>query len=119
MIPHIQTNTSKVTGNCWQTAVACVLDLEPEQVPHFVGAEVAGIVDDWWIYSYTWMFHHNLNLINLERHLYTGEYYLVMGKTIRGTYHVCVYQNGKIVHDPHPDASGLTHEEGFVVIRNH
>lgn len=119
MIPHIQTNTSKVTGNCWQTAVASVLELEPEQVPHFVKAERDGIVEDWWKYTFNWLYYHNLYIHNIERHLYTNEHYLVMGRTKRGTYHVCVYLNGKMVHDPHPDASGLTHEEAFVVIRNY
>jgi len=45
--------------------------------------------------------------------------YLVSGKTIRfdgEVNHVCIYINGELWHDPHPDNSGLTTQEFFEVI---
>ena len=34
-------------------------------------------------------------------------YYLVSGKSARGVSHICIYKNGKLVHDPHPTREGL------------
>lgn len=119
MIPHVQTDTSPTTGNCWQTAIACVIEQDPDRVPHFVKADTDGIVSDWWLYSQYWLHYHGYELSALGRHLYTNEHYLVMGYTVRETYHVCVYLNGKMVHDPHPSGAGLTKELETVVIRNY
>lgn len=118
MIPHIQTNTDPKKGNCWQTALASVLDVEPETVPHFVQWEVDGIVHDYWIETWFWLINRGLVMNNYHRHPYTNEYYLVIGYTVRDTYHVCVYQNGKLAHDPHPSGVGLLTEESYVTIRN-
>lgn len=41
------------------------------------------------------------------------KYYLVSGQSPRGVKHICIYQNGKLVHDPHPSKDGLLTEEIF------
>ena len=116
MIPHIQTNTSKVDGNCWQTCLASVLDLEAEQVPHFVGWEVHHDLD-YWRESFLWRWYRGYEMYYHDRHRYHGEYYMAVGKTVRDTTHVCVYRNGQLAHDPHPSGVGLTEVEAFVSIR--
>lgn len=35
------------------------------------------------------------------------EYYLVSGQSSRGVNHICIYQNGRLVHDPHPTKEGI------------
>lgn len=47
--------------------------------------------------------------IGLEGHQYNDEYYIVYGYTNRSDIipHACIYQNGKLVHDPHPDNTGV------------
>jgi hypothetical protein len=45
--------------------------------------------------------------------MYDGSYYLVAGESARGTIHVCIYKNGALWHDPHPDQSGLLEEDMF------
>ncbi len=44
------------------------------------------------------------------------QYYFVGGLSPRDpdVSHICIYQNGKIVHDPHPDNGGITTEDTFV-----
>jgi hypothetical protein len=42
-----------------------------------------------------------------------GKYYLVTGETVRGFRHVCIYQNGELVHDPHPTKDGLISLDTF------
>jgi hypothetical protein len=34
-------------------------------------------------------------------------YVLVIGKSPRGVSHVVLYQNGKMIHDPHPSRAGV------------
>ena len=107
----------RTRGNCWQTAIASVLDLPLETVPHFVQAHEDGVMD-WWAYTLGWLNHHGYVMYSLDRHVYTNEYYLVTGKSPRGDfYHVVVYQNGKMVHDPHPDRTGVLDEESMHIIR--
>lgn len=33
--------------------------------------------------------------------------YMVSGMSPRGFQHVCIYKNGELFHDPHPDGTGL------------
>lgn len=45
--------------------------------------------------------------------------YLVIGRTQRfggEVSHICIYMNGELLHDPHPDNTGLTTLEYFEVI---
>lgn len=43
-----------------------------------------------------------------ERERLKDEYYLVSGLSPRGSFrHIVIYQNGKLVHDPHPDNTGI------------
>jgi hypothetical protein len=42
--------------------------------------------------------------------------YLVIGPSPRGTNHVCIYQKGELIHDPHPEGGGLLSENLFEAI---
>lgn len=116
MIPQTQTDTSRDNGNCWKTAIACVIDRDAEEVPHFLDIHATHGLD-WWKYTYEWLWHHGYQLVDIHRHLFNGEYYLVLGYTERKTFHVCVYHNGKMVHDPHPSGAGLLDEYNHLAIR--
>lgn len=120
MKKHIQTilqDHPTLQGNCWQTAIACVLDLEPDSVPHFIQYDEDGIAD-WWDFTLGWLLNRGYRLERPNRHLYTNEYYLVSGPSPRGDFqHVVVYKNGKMVHDPHPSQDGVEKEQTIEVIR--
>jgi hypothetical protein len=104
-------------GNCWQTAIASVLDLPLDDVPHFVDIDERG-GENWWYFTCNWLWYRGYEIQRLSRHIYTNEYYFVSGKSPRGDfYHVVIYQNGKMVHDPHPDSTGVLTEETFDIIR--
>lgn len=47
---------------------------------------------------------------------YKDKYYLVSGKSPRDVRHICIYQNGKLVHDPHPSREGLTTLDHFYTL---
>lgn len=102
-------------GNCLQAALASVFDLELDQVPHFVALDE----DVWWEAFWRWCRDRNIAL-NYERtHDEDGEHipgawvplgmpYLMTGPSPRGDFsHVVVAQDHELLHDPHPDGTGL------------
>lgn len=121
--PHKQTyfyggNEDGVTrGNCWQTVIASVLDLPLESVPHFVDIDEQG-GENWWSHTARWLGERGYAMYGSLKDIDTDEYQLVTGKSPRGNfYHVVVYQNGNMIHDPHPSNDGILSEDSFVVIR--
>jgi hypothetical protein len=111
MKPVTQTITvgdgSGIIGNCLQAAVASLLDLDLDAVPHF------GLHDDW-----------------LERLVdFAGErgytiryrppdeppaFGLAFGPSPRGVAHAVVVVDGAIVWDPHPSRAGLTSVSNYI-----
>lgn len=124
MTPTMQTyfyggNEDGVTrGNCWQACLASLLDLPLDDVPHFVDIDEQG-GEDWWHSTVTWLWEKGFAMHVPDTHPENG-YYLVTGKSPRGDfYHVVVYRNGELDHDPHPDGAGVLTEEHFVYIERY
>lgn len=117
MTPHYQ-NKFGVEGNCWQTAVASLLDLPTEEVPDFVNIDDAG-GENWLLHTRRFLKERGMVLELIPGHLDTDEYYLVTGHSPRfpAMYHVVIYRNGRMVHDPHPSQDGLVDEVEFEIIR--
>jgi hypothetical protein len=144
MIPVTQTKVvvknSKgeevVRGNCYAACIASLLEVPIDQVPN---VEVFFHIEDssYWqevmltfLNSKGWelssdhrfrVFHNEeIGVEEGKREEWikelTDKYYLVSGKSQRGVYHICIYQNGKLVHDPHPTKEGLLTETYFQVL---
>lgn len=93
-------------GNCFPTVIACLLDYDsPEDVIQI--QEYYGNVG-WSDILAEWLFSKGYIWQTIEGHLEDDSYYLVIGETIRGNIHVCIYKNAELYHDPHPDNTGLT-----------
>lgn len=107
-----------MVGDCWRAAIACILEQDVEQVPHFVQMDEDGIAD-WWDASSEWLNERGYELLpQFFNNFKEDEFYLVTGKSPRGDFdHVVVYQNGKMVHDPHPSGDGIEDEKAFCSIR--
>lgn len=119
-----------VRGNCYAAAVASMLEVPITEVPN---VEVFFHLDNgywnevmltfleskgWELCSDTMLqrFHPEFgfsfegtdeNGKIPQYYEYKDKYYLVSGKSPRGVHHICIYQNGKLVHDPHPSREGL------------
>lgn len=130
MIQHTQTifgngEAGATPGNCMQTAVASLLDLPLEEVPHFVALPE----NQWWSAFLDWVGKRGLRLeMYAPRFPTLAEYaggtlitgplsmvpkdkiVLALGMAERGFEHVVLYQDGKLVHDPHPSEAGLLAE---------
>lgn len=112
------TQSSVSPGNCWQTAVACILEIDPAELPDQVAIET----------TTPGLFMNAINAY-LEQHhglMYSEVYdyqfgallvrdpgwHLLDGPTVRtptnGSEHVIVGRNGEPVWDPHPSRAGLT-----------
>lgn len=104
-------------GDCFRTALACMLNLAPEEVPHFLHDDPSSEV--FWSRANEWLLARGLKLFNvpfkadLDDVLATmkaqnpGVYYLLAGESPRGTAHQVIALDDAIIHDPHPDGGGL------------
>lgn len=101
-------------GNCYPTAIACFMNLEsPEDALQI--QDTYDKVDDWQSDLLMWVNQQGWDLGNLPSHQNDDSYYLVTGVSPRNTdiKHVCIYQNGILWHDPHPDNAGIKTEDYF------
>lgn len=107
-------------GDCHRTAIACLLDLQPQDVPHFYQLKVDALnrgedfswrgeverflnskgytgVDITYTSSLNELFDY-MSLVN-PRTLY-----LLGGTSMRGTNHTVICRGGGFEWDPHPDS---------------
>lgn len=130
MIPVHQTTfydpdapPDKQRGNCLTAVVASLLELPIEDVPNFVQDDVDHEGDpdwDWWT-----TLHRFITERGYQMHYLAvpggppsafplpkpGEHYAVIGLSPRGPqgliHHIVIHRDGQMVHDPHPDGTGL------------
>lgn len=125
MTPHKQLLKHEpdkgIMGDCYRTAVACLLDLPPDDVPHFYAnenksdPEVRKELQNWLVKEHRLgiaAVYFNCQLSITEVMEFVGRwnpglYYLFSGGSERDTFHVVVCRDGKMVHDPHPSGAGL------------
>jgi len=104
----------KVRGNCLPTVIACFMDLDSAEDVIQI-QDTYDNVDDWRSDLMEWLGIRGWEMGGLRGHLDTDEYYLVTGVSPRNSKinHVCIYQKGKLWHDPHPDQTGILNEKYF------
>lgn len=111
-----------VFGDCYRTSIAALLDLDRDQVPHFMdGCDTADDckqkrtyqdVDDWFrargLTRIVVIFNADLvDVLNSIKHCNPGLAFLLTGQSSNGTNHVVVCRDGQIVCDPALDDSGI------------
>ena len=110
MTPYIQLNKhdpdNGSIGDCYRTALGCILNIPPQEIPNFVEKETWDIDSKDWLATQD---YHKIeispwnNLDTLLDHMefYNPNiYYLLLGQSVRGVNHWFVCCNDKIVHDP-------------------
>jgi hypothetical protein len=111
MIPVDQTTFGKGTGNCFAACVATILEKSLDSVPFFMDSG-----DEWYIQFVNWAYEQGLiaECVNsdypgFEEDLAKMGYSIVTGKSPRGggMYHSVVFKGSDMVHDPHPDRTGI------------
>lgn len=136
MIPVTQTKVNVknsngdtvVYGNCFAAVIASMLELPITEVPnvevffHMSHPHWSFIMDTF-LKSKGWelwgddryrCFHTGLitdqDEMDKAQELceqLKDSYYLASGLSARGVHHICIYQNGQLVWDPHPSREGL------------
>lgn len=122
------TQSNIVPGNCWQTAVACILEVDPETMPqqHIVeadlfseDAETRRLARSYNNVLNTYLFkHHGLVYTELYGHQANAVrmgppgWHVLIGPTVRtdqnGRKHCVVGYYGDQWWDPHPSRAFLT-----------
>lgn len=117
MIEHTQSDTA--TGNCWQTCVACILEVDPAALPAQVEIEAdkRSYQNSLNVYlfkhhglCYTVMYDFMFPIVLLRE----PGWHMMEGPTVRtpnngGREHVVVGRHGVMAWDPHPSRAGLTY----------
>lgn len=114
MKPVMQTVTGR-GGNCFAACLASILELPITDVPNFfdLAPDEPG---PWWKVVRDWLRPHGFGIITIAfekaeswDELCLDGYHIVSGKSPRmeGAHHSTVWYRGRMVHDPHPDQSGI------------
>jgi len=121
MIPVIQ----KTKYDCWRACIASILEIDIEALPlpednmHHTSAQYVAKLRKALLelgYTLTCYSPQNINSKILSSPD-TGGYVIAIGRSPRGNYnHAVVWING-IVHDPHPEKTGILDIRAFQVIR--
>lgn len=120
MIPVFQTKfgdgrKSGKGGNCFQAAIASVLEVPIEEVPDFCNLYGS----DWYEQFIKWLNNFGLSSLTIEGKGMPIEdliaspaledcIYLASGKSKRGIEHSVVYRGTELIHDPYPQGTGIT-----------
>lgn len=104
----------KKRENSYATVIACFLGFEDaedslqiqEHYPDFDNDD-----DVTWALAFSkWIEDQGYDWGNMDGHSYDDSCYIVLGVSYRGDAHACIYKNGQLWHDPHPDGTGLNQE---------
>lgn len=125
------TQTNLDPGNCWQTCVACILEVDPGELPPQEEYDIREKQPDG---SWKWLPGRSYNnalqaylrkhhgMVYVEMHtpwelldylqVKPDVFHMMTGRTVRtelnGSRHVVVGRGGAMVWDPHPSRAGLT-----------
>lgn len=94
-------------GNCLQAAIASILDLDLDQVPHFAEQDIKGGVY-WWNALCDWAEKMGYQVLDTPNKRSVSGYTLACGKSPRGYFnHIVVAYDGETVWDPYPGGTGV------------
>ena len=127
MTPIFQTRFSTAEGekgNCMTACVASLLDLPIEKVPYFFD------FPDFWDAVFAFLYEQGCEYNGCLRPDADGSigwdgapgidgYFIVAGPSPRwpGARHAVIYKDGRMIHDPHPDGTGILYVEEVDDIR--
>ena len=114
MIRHTQTifvdDPRGIPGDCMRTAVASLLDLPVEAVPHFALFSAPGA---WFDAFSLWLVGKGLRIHPVVK---PSDGCLAIGMSPRGVEHVVVWDGSGLWHDPHPSQGGIEPRQYWEVV---
>ena len=106
-----------IYGDCYRTCIACILNLQPKTVPNF--AQLYWDDNEKWDEeNRKWLKERNLGIASIafqqelsslleDLKKFNDIYFILTGRSRNNTNHAVVCYNGKIIHDPSIDNSGI------------
>ena len=101
----MQTIMDGENGNCLQAAVSMITGRPLVEVPNF-----STFRSNWFEAIMLWAESAGFEVIPVNPH-HWGEPVLAFGQSLRGLRHCVVWLDGGMLHDPHPDGTGLVSVE--------
>lgn len=113
-------------GDCFRCCIASILELPPAEVPHIYEGE--GFLDESGKIGMRrlqeWLEPRGLHFLEVEwevEHLKSWRellafHHTMSGTSPRGHRHAVVGFGGEMVHDPHPDRTGIAPDDGKYLI---
>lgn len=96
-------------GNCMSACLASLFELRIEEVPNFHDAAESDA--GWWAELRKWLRNKGYGVLSVslsEDALPCMDGYLIVcGQSTRDRSHATIWKKGSMVHDPHPDGTGL------------
>ena len=94
-------------GNCAEACVASLFNIPLEDVPTFFDKTDPDPAYRYWRNLENFMFSRGYWLQREDcEYVFEGTY-MVSGPSARGCLHMVIYQNGELLHDPHPSRKGV------------
>lgn len=123
LLPQTRVHTGNAPadrGNGYPAVIASLMGLSSAesafQVQEHYDQDQASDPLNWNNRLDTWLASQGYKRLFMMGHQSGNQPYIVIGQAEQGGYHTCVYQNGQLVHDPHPEGRGLITEEFYEVI---
>lgn len=120
-----------IWGDCHRTAIGCLLDIPPEQLPHFWQDKhdepVYIIMQDinvylhnigYYLASFSVQSHSTEDILVWMKEMNPNLYYLLTGMSKNQVGHTVICCNDAIIHDPSLDDSGIigpVDEDTFII----
>jgi len=121
MIP-VDQHVTGPRGSCMAACLASLLELPIQAVPHEAFLRQPGDTGrfQWAERLDAWLSQFGLYALHFmadpRSAIFPGCYHIITGISLRGRPHACVGWGPEVVHDPHPDKTGLSEIDGFVLL---
>ena len=119
-------------GDCARTVIACLLEIEPSEVPHFFDGPDEQADEQWQVYRswlhkqgirrLLWIFSGEHALEDVLECMFSTNpdvWYVLQGRSAIGANHNVICRNNRIVHDPATDSDhsivGPSREDNWCV----
>ena len=124
MKPVDQEVLSSINGDCFRACIESILECELKDIPDFMGGGEQFFnyrISDW--SKKIGVILIDATIEDPESDEYKDMFLVATGKSPRGNCnHAVIFQNGEMVHDPHPEKLGLNGKPErftFIAIRDY
>ncbi|MEX0595439.1 MAG: hypothetical protein WD512_02985, partial [Candidatus Paceibacterota bacterium] len=108
-------HTEEQNGNCFSAVIASLMGLKSAE--DAIQIQEYYTKKDWFTTLNKWLMERGWRISKIDNHLQKDVLYLVVGATVRGHNHICIYKNRELFHDPHPSGAGLANNKKFYVLK--